>query len=236
MRRSEARQREIFTRVRFGSNFAAGLVLLGLVFSGAGRAGAEEWAGADLGWFVAGGVSGFALHEAAHAATAVAFGVRPRLGVRRRPIPFLVVRYNFDVVQDRTGHIRYLDRNGNPLRHGAEKQFAIVSAGIDSQEITSELILSLDPNVRVEPHPYLKGVLAFDLLTAAGYALFGRNDPNSDVRGMAEALDVNDRVIGALVLLPAAVDAYRYYFPESVWAPWTSRSAKGYLFGLSLRW
>jgi hypothetical protein len=53
---------------------------------------------------------------------------------------------------------------------------------------------------------------------------------------MSEALGVSDRIVGALVALPAAVDLYRYYYPESAWAPWAGRGAKGYLLGLSFRW
>jgi hypothetical protein len=37
---------------------------------------------------------------------------------------------------------------------------------------------------------------------------------------------VDERWIGALVLAPAALDAYRYYRPGSRWAVWTSRAVK----------
>ena len=34
-------------------------------------------------------------------------------------------------------------------------------------------------------------------------------------------------------LLPAALDAYRYFYPDSTWAMWLSRIAKASMFGVS---
>lgn len=82
----------------------------------------------------------------------------------------------------------------------------------------------------------LKDVLAFDMIVSVGYAFIGRKDPDGDLRGMSEALGVSDKWLGTLVFLPAAVDTYRYFYPDSRWAPWVSRGSKGYLLGLALRW
>jgi hypothetical protein len=47
-----------------------------------------------------------------------------------------------------------------------------------------------------------------------------------DTRGIAASIGVDERVIGAVVLAPALLDAYRYFRPDARWAKWGSRSAK----------
>jgi len=206
-------------------------------FGGIGSARAENWRASDYGWFVAGGLSGFVIHESAHAAVAESFGLRPRLEIRHRPVPFVIVKYDFISVKDESGEIQYYtDRDGTPIAQGGQKRFVIASSGINTQNIASEWILSSHPHIRDETRPYLNGMLAFDILTSAGYALVGRKDPDGDLRGMSEALKVNDWIIGGIVLLPPALDLYRYYRPDSSWIPWIDRGAKGYLLGLSFRW
>ncbi len=197
---------------------------------------AEEWNPSDYGWFLAGGAAGFILHEGAHALVAESLGFDARLESRGKPIPFVVVRYDLVSTRDESGQIRYTDEAGRPVSNGAQKQYSIASAGINSQNITSELILTLHPDLREERRPFLKGVLAFNIFTSLGYALVGRKDPDGDLRGMSEALGVSDKWMGTLVFLPAAFDTYRYFHPESRWAPWVSRGSKAYLLGLAFRW
>ena len=38
--------------------------------------------------------------------------------------------------------------------------------------------------------------------------------------------------VGLMLMVPAAVDMYRYFVPRSVWAPWTSISGKTFLLGI----
>jgi hypothetical protein len=201
----------------------------------AGAAFGETWNAGEVAWFVAGGATGFVLHEGAHAVAAGAFGVHPRLETRGEPVPFLIVRYDLIRVRDASGEVIYLDEEGNPIPHGAQKHFVIASAGINMQNITSEWILTAHPNLREERRPFLKGMLTFNVVTSIGYALVGRKDRDGDIRGMSEALWVRDELIGALIFLPAALDLYRYYRPDAAWAPWASRGAKAYLLGLSFR-
>ena len=61
---------------------------------------------------------------------------------------------------------------------------------------------------------------------------FPRTGPaERDTRGVATSTGVDERVIGALVVGPAALDVYRYFHPKARWAPWVSRAAKlGLLF------
>lgn len=196
----------------------------------------EEWSVSDLAWFVAGGMTGFVIHEGTHMLVAESLGFDTALEARSRPIPFVIVRYDLKGIKEPSGDIRYVDEGGNPVTDGAQKRFVIASAGINSQHITSEWILTRYPRLRGEARPFLKGILAFNLLTSIGYSLIGRKDDDGDLHGMSEALGVGDRLVGALVFLPAALDFYRYYFPDSVWAPWAARGAKAYFLGLSFRW
>ena len=72
-------------------------------------------------------------------------------------------------------------------------------------------------------------MLAFNVITSGAYAgaAFARTGPGErDTRGMAVSADVDERWIGALVLAPAVLDAWRYFDPEARWAVWASRAAK----------
>jgi hypothetical protein len=97
------------------------------------------------------------------------------------------------------------------------------------QDLSSEWLLSRRPSLRKAHAPVAKGLLAFNVLNAAGYAFvaFARAGPfERDTRGMADSLGVDERAIGALVLAPAVLDAIRYFRPESRWTKWASRAAK----------
>jgi hypothetical protein len=43
---------------------------------------------------------------------------------------------------------------------------------------------------------------------------------------MANSIGVDERVVGAVILTPAVLDAYRYFNRGSRWATWTSRAVK----------
>lgn len=201
-----------------------------------GEASGETWDAEEIARFVAGGATGFVLHESAHALAAESLGIDVRLEFQSRPVPFPVVRYNLIQTEDALGNTQYVDRKRTHIANGAQKQLAIASAGINSQNITSEWILTLHPRLREEQRPFLKGMLAFDILTSIAYALGGRRNRGGDVYQMSEALGVHNKFVAGLILAPAAIDLYRYYYPESSWTPWISRGAKSYLLGLSLRW
>lgn len=229
------RSRSLIKRVKICRIFCL-IFLISLFLVSFGSVYGEEWAPEDYGWFVTGGLTGFVVHESAHMLVAESLGIHPRVGSRRKPVPFIVIRYDFFAIKDPSGKINYVDKEGNPVPSGAQKRFAISSAGINSQNISSELILTRYPSLREEPRPFLKGVLAFDIVTSIGYSLIGRLDPDGDLRGMSESKGISNLVIATLVFVPAAIDLYRYYYPKSAWAPWVDRGAKGYLLGLSFWW
>jgi len=111
----------------------------------------------------------------------------------------------------------------------SRREFAVSSAGFWVQEGTNEWLLTRRPDLRREHAPFAKGVFAFNVLTSVGYGVvaFARAGPaERDTRGMASSIRMDERVIGAFVLVPALLDGYRYFNPESRWAKWTSRAVK----------
>ncbi len=160
--------------------------------------------------FLAGGALGLGLHESGHLVFDGIFGASPRIeGIRFGPVPFFAVSHRGDL---------------SPRR-----EFTISSAGFWMQDLSSEWLLTRRPLLRAERAPLAKGVLAFNVLNSAGYACvaFARAGPfERDTRGMAQSSGVDERAIGALVLVPAVLDAIRYFKPEARWAKWASRAAK----------
>jgi hypothetical protein len=159
--------------------------------------------------FLAGGLSGLAVHEASHLALDFAFDAEPRLkGVSFGPIPFFAITHRSDVTPGR--------------------EALISGAGFFSQHVTSEIILSRRASEDALSN-YEKGVLTFHVATSVAYAgaAFARYGPfERDTRGLADATGSDERLIGALVLAPAALDTWRYLRPDSRTAKWASRIAK----------
>jgi hypothetical protein len=165
---------------------------------------------ADAAKFVAGGAAGFVLHEAGHLMFDVVFDAQPYVKtVHFGPLPFFAVTH--------------------PGGLSPRREFVVSAAGFWTQEATSEWILTRRPDVRHEHAPFAKGMLAFNVLTSVGYGIvaFAQAGPvERDTRGMASSIRVDEPVIGALILAPAVLDAYRYFKPGSRWAAWTSRGVK----------
>ena len=170
----------------------------------------------DYAWFALGAASAFAGHEMGHMmmdafqGKSVSF-VRVNLG----PIPFFAIQPCCN------------------LTHAQEYQIA--SAGFVVGDVSSELILQIAPRIRSRRHAFLKGALMFDILLAVGYAITafaGIGPPQSDTNTMARGAQVPTWEIGALLMVPATVDMYRYFVPRSIWAPWTSISAKALTLGI----
>ena len=58
-------------------------------------------------------------------------------------------------------------------------------------------------------------------------AAFFRTGPQErDTKGMADTTDIDERAIGVVILVPAVLDAWRYFRPDSRVAVWMSRAAK----------
>jgi hypothetical protein len=161
--------------------------------------------------FLGGGITGLAIHESGHIAAATIFDASPGLKrVTYGPFPFFAISH-------RTGL--------SPRR-----EFAVSSAGFWFQHIGSEILLSAAPDLRRRNAPWLKGVLAFDVLTSLGYAATAvakAGPPERDTRAMAEFLGVDEGWVGAMVAVPALLDTWRYAQPGSRTAAWSSRIVKG---------
>lgn len=157
--------------------------------------------------FLGGGAAALGMHESAHLAFDGIFDAKPELrAVHFGPFPFFAI---------------------SPTRALSPRRlYTVGAAGIWTHALTSELLLERHRDLRHEHAPFLKGLLAFDVLTSAGYAAaaFARAGPaERDTLSMARGVGVDERAIGALVLAPAALDVYRYYHPDSRWARWTTR-------------
>jgi hypothetical protein len=151
----------------------------------------------------------------------------------------------FDALFDAEPHIRRVELFGVPffaIAHRSDlsprREFVVSSSGFWVQHALDEWILTSRPNLRAEQAPFVKGVLAFNVLTSVGYAgvaLARVGPPERDTRGMAESSRVDERVIGLMTLAPAVLDGYRYFKPGSRWAAWGSRGVKIGLVLLVLR-
>jgi hypothetical protein len=167
-------------------------------------------AGVRFGRLLLGGAAGLALHESGHLVADWAF--EEKVVVRKvgwKGVPFFALSHAPDL---------------SPRR-----EFVVSSAGLWSQYLYSEQILTHHPNLRGEQSPLRKGVLTFHVVTSLVYAgaAFGKTGPvERDTRGMADSLHINERWLGALILAPALLDTYRYFHPEAQWAVWSSRGVK----------
>jgi hypothetical protein len=165
---------------------------------------------ADTGKFLAGAAVALAAHESGHLVFDGIFDAQARLeGIHFGPFPFFAITHRSD--------------------ESPRREFTISSAGFWVQEGTDEWLLSSRPSLRDEHAPFAKGLLAFNVLNSIGYGIvaFAEAGPfERDTRGMASSIGVSERAIGALVIAPALLDAYRYFRPNARWAKWASRAVK----------
>jgi hypothetical protein len=170
----------------------------------------DESAGKRIASFLTGAAIGLGTHEAGHVIANLALGEKP--GLRKvdfHGVPFFAITHS----------------SGLPHR----KEFVISSAGFWVQHAENEWLLHRRPQLRRERAPLAKGLFAFNVLASVAYAgaAFGKTGPvERDTRGMAESARVDERLIGALVLAPAVLDAWRYFHPDARWAAWASRGVK----------
>ena len=176
------------------------------------------WAG-DPQAFFKGAFVALAAHEGGHYIGNLEVGSEPYLkSVNYGPIPFFTIEPQ-----------RFL----TPHEH-----YITSSAGFDAQHIINEWLLTTHPNLRNEDKPYLKGMATFNFWLTVGYAAtaFAGTGPNErDTKGMADSLGWNERWVGALILAPTALDAYRYNHPDSKWAKTASRLTKLLIIALAVK-
>jgi hypothetical protein len=165
---------------------------------------------AAVGKFLAGAIVALAAHEGGHLLFDGIFDAEPRLRrIEFMGIPFFAITHEA----------------GLPPR----QEFTISSAGFWVQHATNEWILTARPRLRGEHAPFVKGMVAFNVTASVAYSIaaFSRAGPaERDTRGMAGAARIDEPWIGALVLLPAVLDSWRYLDPGAAWPKWLSRAAK----------
>jgi hypothetical protein len=171
----------------------------------------------DWAWFALGAASGFVAHELSHIVADLIFGKSISfVGVKLGPFPFFAIQPCCN------------------LTH--EQEYVIASAGFDMQSINSELILWMAPRLRSERRAFLKGILVLDIGLSLGYgitALAGIGPAQSDTNTMARGLGIPSWPIGIWLIVPAAMDLYRYLVPGSTWAPYVSLQGKLMMLGAS---
>ena len=181
------------------------MVLAALSAGTAGAASLEDWAeGAG------GAASAFVLHESGHLVFDAIFDAEPEIrGVSFLGIPFFAIAPQAELTDT--------------------ERYVITSAGFWTQHATSEILLSTRPNLRYEHAPYFKGALAFDIGTSVGYSIaaFAHAGPaERDTFGMSRSLGIDEAWVGAMLITPAILDAWRYQKPNAKWAKWASRGVK----------
>lgn len=169
--------------------------------------------------FLGGAATAFVAHELSHVTADVAFGAPVSLRrVEFQGIPFFAVAHPSTVTR--------------------RQEYVIASAGFWSQHASSEWLLTRHPQLRTARAPFAKGVLAFNVLTSTGYALaaFAETGPaERDTRSVAVGARLREPTVGALILAPALLDAWRYYQPERRGVAWVSRGIKLGLVALTTR-
>ena len=164
----------------------------------------------SAGVFLTGALVGLAAHEAGHLLFNVVFDADPELRrVSFHGIPFFAISHRDDL--------------------SARQEFTISSAGFWVQHAGSEWLLTSEPRLRFRRAPFRKGMFVFNVLASTAYAgaAFARTGPDErDTRGMAISSRTDERWIGALILGPAVLDAWRYFDPDAKWAVWLSRTLK----------
>jgi hypothetical protein len=186
----------------------------------------------SFGWFAAGAVSGFLLHEAGHLFGNLVQGNVPQfqgiLGFGF--IPFFTIAPRIYCEDDKC-----YKHDGSEFWSGPRGKFAITSAGYNVQHLTDEIMLSRTPELRYRVAPFRKGLLAFNILLSVGYAtaaITGIENPQGDLSRSAELIGFHPAYYATMLLIPAFLDTYRYFRPGSSWAPWISRTGKAAVVGL----
>lgn len=176
-----------------------------------------RWAGNPAKFFQ-GAFVALAGHEMGHVIANFAVGADPYLkSVNYGPIPFFTIE------------------PGRKLNN--REHYITASAGFNSQHIINEWLLTEHPNLKDEDEPFLRGMAGFNFWLTVGYAataFAGTGPPERDTKGMADSLGWNERWVGVMILVPTALDTYRYKHPDAKWAVTASRASKLLIIGLAL--
>ncbi len=188
---------------------------------------------ASAGMMLAGAATGFLTHEAGHLLANWAYQNRPDfVGITAAGfIPFFAISPDIDC-----GASGCTTRTGARFAGGRRGKYFISTAGFLVGHLSSEIILGTEPCLRFRQAPFKTGWLAFNILLSVGYALASASEievSHGDAGGAAAAAGLDRRVFAAVLLAPALLDAYRFWWPGSAWVPWASRGGKAAMVGVA---
>ena len=193
----------------------------------------------DIGWkevalFAGGAATAFIAHEAGHAGSNLVLGNVPHLErvTFLGAIPFFAVAPDISCYP--SGCLR---RDGSRFGAGKRGLLLILMAGFDVQHITDEVVLTSDPALRLHRAPFRTGLLAFNTLTSAAYALANLSgiEPDAgDLRAAFRDTQAPRALTTGLLIGIAGLDVARWALPDTPWLAWISRAAKVAFLGLPL--
>jgi hypothetical protein len=188
--------------------------------------------------FLGGVLTSFSLHELGHLGVNLLYNNKPTIGPVYYAgfIPFFVVDSQL-IRADPDGHA-YLKHDGTPFPSGKHGYYVINTAGLQVQNISSEIILSTAPRLRYQHAPFRKGMLLLNIGLSIVYAtssMFRFEDPHGDLYGAMQHSTYPREFTASVVLVPAVADFLRYLYPDNAWLPWISRGAKGLFLGMAVK-
>jgi len=193
----------------------------------------------DIGWkdvalFAGGAATAFVAHEAGHATANFALGNTPHLESVQflGAIPFFAVSPGIYCFQN--GCIK---SDGSRFPTGQRGLFLILMAGFDVQHLTDEALLTADPALRLHHAPFRTGLLAFNTLTSAAYAianLGGFEPPAGDLHAAFRDTSAPRGWTTGLLVGIAGLDLARWALPDAEWLAQLSRAAKVVFLGMPL--
>lgn len=164
----------------------------------------------DTPGFLLGVLTGLAIHESGHFLMDEALGTSPFVEkVNADGFPFFALTYKKKVSK--------------------KEEYEIASAGFWTQNLMAEWILYKYPHVWKDAPNLAKGAFAFHIITSFiySYAALTKSGPDErDTLGMADGLGIDERLVGAAILIPALLDLHRSIKPGSKLAIWSSRAFK----------
>lgn len=193
---------------------------------------AEPPSGGVAGWFILGATTALFAHESAHLIALWAYGNQPKPQVIWAAgfVPFFSLTHPISCRDDVC-----VDTEGQNFSSGRRRNFEIWSAGFQMQLLLNEAVLRARPDLRYRSAPFLKGAFAFNTFLAVLYvagALTTLEPSSGDIAGQARLSGWPRAALAGALLVPTALDVYRYFRPRSMWAPWAALSSKAGYGGL----
>ena len=191
----------------------------------------------SFGAFFAGAFTAFTAHETGHVVANLAYGNVP--GVRPILYGGFIPFFTVDAHLKRSPDDRYYKDSGDLFTPGRHGYYVINTMGFQVQNIGSEILLSVRPDLRHEDSPFWKGYLLMNIGLSLGYgtaALLDIEDKHGDLHGASQRGPFSHSFLAVTTIAPALLDLGRYLFPENRVLPWLSRGSKTLFLGMDVKW